>query len=91
MQRANAPFPKYRFASPSLSRQIGKQRDAERARVDERLRERRDGEYLQAPRHSADPRARTEDRAIDPAVRVIMPAVVLVPVALRLGGRGLLN
>src|SRR5579884_1054304 len=45
--------------------QVGEQRDAERARVDERLRKRRDREDREAPRDGAEPGVRAQNRPID--------------------------
>ncbi len=52
--------------------QVGEQRDAERARVDERLRDSGDRKDRQAPRDSADAGARAKDRPIDEPVRMIV-------------------
>ena len=55
--------------------QVGQQRDAERARVDERLRESGDGEDRQTPGDRADPGTGTENRPVDEAVRVVVIVV----------------
>jgi hypothetical protein len=49
--------------------QVGKQRDAQRPCVDERLRERRDRQDREAPGDGADAGVRSEDRTIDESER----------------------
>src|SRR5207247_5073689 len=53
--------------------QVGEQRDAQGPGVDERLSERRQDQDAEAPRDRANARPRTEDRAVDKAVRVPVP------------------
>ena len=53
--------------------QIRQQRDTQRARVNERLRERRDREDRQTPRHGTDTSTGAKNRTIDQPVRVAVP------------------
>jgi type IV secretory pathway VirB10-like protein len=69
--------------------QIREQRNAERARVDERLRDSGDGKDRQAPRHRADPGTGAENRAIDEAMRMVVRVFVLLVVVGMYRGGGL--
>ena len=65
--------------------QVGEQRHAERARVDERLRERGHCENDEAQRDRADAGAGTQDRPVDEAVGMLVLVFMVVLAVFRFG------